>query len=83
MGISYEKLRGAKEGWRDGLNWLEDLVEWSQRYEEEHMLPHIDNKKTAEETVAILLWNFPIFLKPYGESVVSTLMDDRLRTAMM
>ncbi|KAL9007192.1 MAG: hypothetical protein Q9188_000126 [Gyalolechia gomerana] len=83
MGISYEKLRTAKEGWRDGLNWLEDLAEWSQRYEKENMLPHIDNKKTADETVAILLWGVPKGLKPFGEQVVSALMDDRLRTAMV
>lgn len=83
MGISYEKLRNAKEGWRDGLSWLEDLTEWSRRYEEEHMLPHDDNKKTAEETVAILLIQIPKLLKPFAKQVVSALMDHRLRTAMM
>ncbi|KAL8944082.1 MAG: hypothetical protein Q9216_000673 [Gyalolechia sp. 2 TL-2023] len=81
--VSYEKLRSAEEGYRDGLDWLDDLAEWSQHYEKEHMLPHIDNKKTANETVAILLWKVPRRLKPFGEQVVSTLMDDRLRTAMI
>lgn len=83
MGISYEKLGSAEEGWKDGLHWLEDLAEWSERYEKLNMLPHTDNRQTANETVAILLWGVPRWLRPFGERTVSALMDDRLRTAMM
>ncbi|KAL8838047.1 MAG: hypothetical protein Q9170_002283 [Blastenia crenularia] len=83
MGISYGELSSAEMGWSDGLHWLEDVAKWSERYEQEHMLPHKDNNQTANETVAILLWGVPTSLKPYGEAVVSALMDNRLRTAMM
>lgn len=83
MGISYQKLNSANEGWPDGLQWLEDMADWSERYEEEHMVPHIDNKTTADQTVAILLWGTPEVLGPFGERLVSAVMDDRLRTAMM
>lgn len=83
MGISYEKLRSAEEGWEDALQWLDDLAEWSEQYERENMLPHVNNRKTAEQTVAILLWGIPGALKPFGSNLVSVLMDDRLRTAMM
>ncbi|KAL9600149.1 MAG: hypothetical protein Q9219_003405 [cf. Caloplaca sp. 3 TL-2023] len=83
MGISYQKLRSAQDGWSDGLHWLKDMAEWSERYEEANMLPHPKNMQTATETVAILLWGVPRWLKPFGERTVSALMDDRLRAAMM
>lgn len=83
MGISYQKLPSAEEGWEDALQWLDDLAEWSEQYEKENMVPHANNRKTAEQTVAILLWGVPKALKPFGNNIVSVLMDDRLRTAMM
>lgn len=86
MGIGYEKLRSGgegEEGWTDGLHWLDEIAEWSEEYEKKYMVPAESNKETAEQTVAILLWGLPGSLKPFGKKVVSTLMDDRLRTAMM
>jgi hypothetical protein len=87
MGISWEKLKsgtGGKEGtWRDGLEWWEEICEWSQAYEREKMVPAETNRKTAEETTRILLWTIPGPLKGMGRHLVSALMDDRLREAMM
>ena len=83
MEISYEKISSGGEGWVDGLQWLEELAAWSEEYERECMVPAETNKKTANETVEILLWNMPSLLKPFGKKIVSVLMDDRLRTAMM
>ena len=86
MGISYDKLKSGGPdgaGWVDGLQWQEELEEWSRAYEKEHMLPHEDNFKTAEKTTAILLWGVPSWGQPFGKKIVCTLMDDRLRTAMM
>lgn len=83
MGIGYEKLKSGKDGWVDGLQWLEEAVEWAEEYEKGCMRPHKNNKMTAEETVAVLLWNIPPAMKGIGKHLVSALMDDRLRTAMM
>lgn len=86
MGIEYSNLRsGGKggEGWTDGLQWLEELNEWSADYERRSMVPDKNNQKTADQTVAILLYSMPRLMKPHGRRVVSALMDDRLRTAMM
>lgn len=83
MGISYRNLTSYKEGWVDGLHWVEELAEWSEEYEKANMVPHPNNNKTANETVAILLWGVPKPLQPFGTRVVSAIMDDRLRTAMM
>ena len=86
MGISYDKLKNGGSdgsGWKDGLEWLEEVMQWAQDYESRCMIPAESNRKTAEETVAILLWGVPRSLKPYGRKVVAALMDDRLRKAMM
>lgn len=83
MGIKYDKLRSASDGWVDGLQWLEEVMEWADGYEKDYMKPHVKNHTTAQQTTALLLWKVPTALKPFGEKVVTTLMDDRLRTAMM
>lgn len=86
MSIKYTKLKsgGEKgEGWTDGLQWLDELKEWSAEYEKRFMVPDKNNHKTAEQTVAILLYSMPGFMKSQGRRIVSALMDDRLRTAMM
>ena len=83
MGISFKKLRSGKEGWVDGLQWLDELNEWSAEYEKRVMVPDENNHKTAEQTVAILLYSIPGYAKATGRKIVSALMDDRLRKAMM
>ena len=87
MGISWEKLKSGtrgKEGtWTNGSEWWEEVREWSEAYEREKMVPAETNRKTAEQTVRILLWTLPGPLKGVGRHMVSALMDDRLRKAMM
>ncbi|KAL8712245.1 MAG: hypothetical protein Q9220_003396 [cf. Caloplaca sp. 1 TL-2023] len=83
MRISYEPLPSSQTGWDDALQWLDELDTWSMQYEIEHMVPHADNNKTADQTVAILLWGLPRFLRSFGENIVTALMDERLRVAMM
>ena len=84
MEIQYQgHLQGAEEGWKDGLEWLEEIEAWAQGYEKRFMVPDINNFKTAEETVDILLWYVPSWGKKFGRNLVYVLMDDRLRTAMM
>ena len=81
MGIDYEPLKS--EAWVDGLQWMEEVTAWGESYEKLHMKPHEDNHKTANETVAILLWEIPTAAKNFGKNLVCTMMDDRLREAVM
>ena len=87
MEISWEKLKsgtGGKEGtWKDGLQWLEEVMEWSEQYEREYMVPNVNSMKTADETTTILLWGIPKSWKGVGKHFVSALMGDRLRNSMM
>ncbi|KAI1905751.1 hypothetical protein LOZ12_006781 [Ophidiomyces ophidiicola] len=83
MEINYGKLPSSTTGFKDGLQWLEEIEAWSQAYEIKYMVPHVDNNRVAEETVEILLWTVPRILRPLGRRMVYFLMDDRLRASMM
>lgn len=83
MGIDYAVLPGSKTGWVDGVQWLDEVRAWSEQYEAVAMLPSETNHRVTEETLNLLLWMVPPSWKPYGHQVVATLMDERLRRAMM
>jgi hypothetical protein len=82
MNISYTELPSCG-GWKDGLHWYEELEAWNIAYEERYMVPDINNKKTADETTALILYDLPKSWWPAARQVVSALMDKRLRKAMM
>ncbi|KAF2108532.1 hypothetical protein BDV96DRAFT_652783 [Lophiotrema nucula] len=82
MSISFSDLPHSPN-FRDGYEFVEDLRTWATTYEEKMMVPNDWNHKLAEETIAILLCNVPEFMKPFGKQVVVTLMDERLRKAMI
>lgn len=83
MNISFDRLKSGKVGFRDGLHWLDEVLQWAEEYEKKKMVPHINNKITADETVSLLLWNIPPAMKGIGKNFVRALMDARLRAAMM
>lgn len=83
LDISYDALPSGKSGFRDGLQWLDEINAWSEAYEEKCMVPDLKNKETAEQTTAVLVYMLPQFMVPAGMNFVSFMMDDRLRKAMM
>ncbi|KAF7589609.1 hypothetical protein BBP40_004023 [Aspergillus hancockii] len=82
LGISYEPLPSSSAGFRDGLQWLEEIMAWSDAYEIKCMVPDESNRKTADQTTAVLLYMVPKPLQHFGLKFVSFMMDDRLRRAM-
>lgn len=83
MGIDYSCLRHGPKSFKDGLEFFEDINKWADNYEKNYMVPDKYNHQLAEETTRILLANAPDALKPCGQNVVTALMDDRLRRAML
>lgn len=83
MGIDFSHLRHGPDSFQDGLDFFEDIKEWAEKYEKKNMVPDKFNYQLAEETTRILLANAPEALKPYGKHLVTALMDDQLRHAMM
>jgi hypothetical protein len=81
MEISYDKLLSANPGWKDGFHWLEELEAWGLAYEAERMVPAESNAQLARVTFDIALFNLPAFLKPYGYTLASCLIEPRLQVA--
>jgi hypothetical protein len=83
MEIDYSELARYKDGWRDGIEFAEDITAWAEEYEKQYMVPDVNNKTTADRTTHLLLNMVPEMMKPQGINAVSVLMGDRLRNAMM
>ncbi|KAE8404993.1 67 kDa myosin-cross-reactive antigen family protein [Aspergillus pseudonomiae] len=81
--IDFTELPSATTGFRDGLHFLEEMTEWSHRYEEQYMKPSPENKAVADKTMDVLVYALPAGLKGVGVSFASCMMDERLRVAMM
>ncbi|KAJ5291250.1 hypothetical protein N7478_000501 [Penicillium angulare] len=82
LGISFEGLPSSN-GFKDGIQWLEEIDEWCDGYEKECMVPDAKNRETADQTTAILLYMLPTMFHPVGLQFVSFMMDERLRKAMI
>ncbi|KAF2842148.1 hypothetical protein M501DRAFT_928154 [Patellaria atrata CBS 101060] len=83
MNIDYSPLKSGKDrSWKDGLQWLNEIMEWTDDYEKRCMVPDPWNHMLANETTDLLLYKVSKRMKPYGRKVISAIMDDRLRTAM-
>jgi hypothetical protein len=86
MFIDYQsRLEGgiSGKGWKDGIEFWEDVARWARRYEEKCMVPAVTNKQTGDETANMLMYLVPDALKPAGKVAISVFMEERLREAMM
>lgn len=83
LDITYEKLPSGQNGFKDGIQWLEEIEAWSEMYEGKCMVADAKNRETADQTTAILLYMLPKALHPVGLQLVSFMMQPRLRKAMM
>ncbi|KAH1957508.1 hypothetical protein CDV57_07850 [Aspergillus fumigatus] len=86
LGISYAALPSVQPGeggFRDGLQWLEEIRAWSERYEAEKMKAAKANRVVADKTMDVLVYGMPGWVRGLGVSVATCVMDERLREAMM
>ncbi len=83
MEISYTKLPSSAKGWQDGLHWLEEVKQWSNAYEEAHMVPADTNKQLADSQLDYLLPMWPAKYRDPFKMVIFVLLGDRLRRSMM
>lgn len=83
MEIDFTPLPSHFKGWTDGLAWLDEIREWSEQYEREHMVPAETNHNLALAHLDVIFINIPTSVKIVGKYLVSVLVGDRLRKAMM
>ncbi|KAI1432556.1 hypothetical protein GGR50DRAFT_688863 [Xylaria sp. CBS 124048] len=82
MGIRYRGFL-ARDAWRDGIEWADDLAAWAKRYEVTAMKPSRVAHEPARALIPMLLYWVPDFAKPFGREAVCVLMGDRVREAFM
>ncbi len=83
MEISYSKLPSSISGWKDGLQWLEEVEAWSLKYEEAYMVPAVTNKQLADSHFKIICINVPARLLGPCKKMISVMLGERLRKALM
>ncbi len=83
MEVSFEELPSHETGWKDGLHWLEEVKEWSLKYEHRYMVPARTNHQLADKHLDVIFLNVPKRFRVIGKKVVSVLVGDRLQKAMM
>jgi hypothetical protein len=83
MEISFATLPSSESGWTDGLHWLQELRTWSEAYERRAMVPAKTNHDLALAHLDVIFINIPPRLNAIGKYVVSVLVGERLRKAMI
>lgn len=84
MGIEYVgHLARAGKGWRDGLEFVEDVAVWAKAYEITHMKPSKVCFKPAEALIPMVIQLVPTFLKPMATECIISLLGERVRDACM
>ena len=83
MDISYDKLPSYKDGWRDGLHWLDELSNWGAQYELTHMVPAETNRQCGDALFQSLLPGLAPKNLEIVKEIASVLLGDRLRKALM
>ena len=83
MEISYEVLHSSAKGWQDGLHWLSEVKQWSDEYEESHMVPADSNRELADSLLNSLLPRKPAGCRKRCMKAIAVLLGDRVRQSMM
>ena len=83
MTIDFSALASHETGWRDGLHWLDEIRDWSERYESINMRPAETNYELALAHLDVVFLNVPRCLHYTMHYLVATLVGERVRQAMM
>ena len=83
MEISFTKLPSCAEGWQDGLHWLNEVMTWSDEYEQTHMVPTGTNKRLTDSQFDYILPNLPLRYRERCKQLAVALLGDRLRRSVM
>ncbi|KAL8645248.1 MAG: hypothetical protein Q9210_006818, partial [Variospora velana] len=84
--VPFHLLPGQEKGWKNGVEWMEELTVWSEGYEGRYMVPDKSNAALADATIRIILWKVPRWMHGFGKRVFATVMEGnspRLRKAML
>ena len=83
MCIDFSCLESYESGWKDGLQWLNEIERWSLQYEAEHMVPAVTNRELADSHLEILCINVPKKYHVLCKQIFSIFLGSRLQKAML
>ncbi|KAI1137356.1 hypothetical protein F5Y05DRAFT_389076 [Hypoxylon sp. FL0543] len=84
MGIEYKGyLSRAESGWRDGVEFADDIAAWAKSYEVIAMKPSTVCAKPAKALLPMITYWAPWFAKPFVTEAVISLLGERVRDAFM
>lgn len=80
MQIDYKAELG-RDQWKDGIDFFEDVQQWSIKYENKNMGPYEHVELLGQVSMNLLLTSYPAFSRPLASKMFLVLMGDRLRHA--
>ncbi|OTA98099.1 hypothetical protein M426DRAFT_326255 [Hypoxylon sp. CI-4A] len=84
MGIEYKGcLARAEPGWRDGIEFAEDIEAWAKDYEIVAMKPSKVCAKPAQALIPMITYWVPWFAKSFFNQIIISLLGERVRDAFM
>lgn len=84
MGIEYKGcLARAESGWKDGLEFFEDIETWAAAYEVDRMRPSKVAAAPARALIPMLLYWLPWWAHSFATECVCVLMSSRVREAFL
>ncbi|KAI5857388.1 hypothetical protein GGS23DRAFT_347344 [Durotheca rogersii] len=84
MGIEYKGyLTHAERGWRDGIEFFDDISAWAKSYEVGAMKPSVVSAKPARTLIPMMTYWVPWFAKPFVTDAIISLLGGRVREAFM
>lgn len=82
MGIPFDTLPSAADGWKDGLHFALELRDWTVRYEEEVAKPTATNDQYVRVYVDSAMSSLPGFVRSTVRQMLGANLDDVMRTSL-
>ncbi|KAJ5163901.1 uncharacterized protein N7500_005731 [Penicillium coprophilum] len=82
MGIPFDVLPSKADGWKNGLHFATELIDWTIRYEEEVAKPTATNDQYVRVYVDSALSSLPGFIRMTVRKMLGNDLDDVMRRSL-
>ena len=82
MEIPFINLPSHKDGWRDGIHFTEEIIAWTLQYERRVAEPTNATNEIGRQLINLATFHFPSTLKPFGERMIASRVEDYMQESM-
>lgn len=82
MGIPFTALPSSREGWQDGVHFVQELADWTIRYEKEVAVPTPTNDQYVRVYVDSAVSSLPRPVCTFLRKLIGHELDDTMRTSL-